>query len=555
MTTNIINVTCDDKTYQIPLGTTLLELQEFLPSQTPLPIAAIVNSELQELTYPLYVDSKVRWLNYTNYYGSLIYKRSINFLLYMVTQDLYPNYKLSIMHSLDKGIYCEIIGEPALGEKDFAAIEKKMRYLVEEDWPFEKKQISKDDAVAFYQSQGKPHKACLMRQRNSNHCTFYTCKGHSEYFFGPMVPATGYLGNFRIIPFDKGFVLRLPSKNDVGFQAGEFLEPRRLQAILKERANWLTLMGIETLSDLNQWVKEGRLKELILIAESAQQKHLSQIAESIAADYPKAKLVLMAGPSSSGKTTFTQRLAIEFMSLGLKPLAISMDNYFLNQADTPKDENGERDFESIYAMDLSLFNEHLQKLLAGEEVDLPKYDFMHGKRSSITTPCKMQEGNILLIEGIHGINPLLTESIPAANKRKIYISCLAQLNIDAYNPISSSDNRELRRMARDMQFRGTSPSATIARWPSVRKGEEKNIFPYQENADFYFNTALIYELPILRPLIEEELKKIDPNDPGILEARRLLSFLQYFVPAKADYIPLDSILREFLGGGCFNVNQ
>ncbi len=340
---------------------------------------------------------------------------------------------------------------------------------------------------------------------------------------------------------------------DAGFQPNKIQEPKRLQAILKSYDDWGRLLETETVLDLNRRIQDRSYDDLVLIAESMQQRTLHAICDEVFAHFPGVRLLLVAGPSSSGKTTFTKRLDIELRSLGLKPISISMDNYFINKADTPLDEDGRPDFENINTVDLPLFNQHLADLIAGRPVQLPIFDFVTGTRASATVPCQMEEDNILLIEGIHALNPILTDAIPKAQKRTIYVSCLTQLNLDPLVPISSSDNRLLRRMIRDMRSRNTSPEETLYHWPAVRKGEGKNIFPFQEQADFYFNSSLIYELPALRPLIDSRLQVVGPDSAVYGEAQRLLEFLQYFIPAQPRCIPAHSILQEFLGNGCFDI--
>ena len=542
----------------VPLDTTLAELlpKEQDPCQ-PVIVAALVNNQLKDLRYPLFCDSEIEWLDYTHATGNRIFKQSLSFLLFVVCQELYPHHTLRVLHSLRNGRYCELTGEPKLEIQDFEAIAARMQELVAADLPIQKSPLSKADAIRFFRSQGDDAKANTLALCARSQVNLYTLHGHSQYLFSKLVPSTGFLDNFAIQPFDDGFVLLEPNSFQMAVCAGnrrqkeEFAFPHRLQASLKSYSTWGNLLGMSTIDDINRCIQEDDFPNLIIMAESLQQRAMLEIADEIYQDFPKVKIVLIAGPSSSGKTTFTKRLAIEFRALGLKPIVLSMDNYFLNREDTPLDENGEKDFEGIRALDLPLFNRQLLQMIAGEAVELPIYDFKTGCRSEKTIPVQLSEKHILLIEGIHGINEELTAQIPAANKRKIYISCLTQLNADQLTPISSTDNRELRRLIRDLKFRGTPTEQTLLSWKQVRAGEEKNIFPFQESADYYFNSSLLYEFPILRPMAEEHLRLVQPDSPAYAEAQRLLKLVRCFRPIAPRFVPAHSLLQEFLGGSCF----
>ena len=553
LTNQTISIFYENETHTIPIGTSLSEaVTNLLPARFPAPLAAVVNGTEQELDYTLYTDSQIIWLDYTSAQGNRIYKRSLNFVLVLACQTLFPARQLRISHSLNNGTYCQFQDELPLTQDQLAAIETEMRRLIEQDLPVIRREVSKDDAISFFKEQGKTEKAAVLSNRVSNKIKLYTCAGLTEYFYGRMVTHIGLLNNFVLSPFDTGFVLSLPSSQDANFTAIPHIQPKKLQATIQSYQKLVDLLQLDNVCKLNKMIENGEYSDLIQIAETIHERSLHKISDDIAATLPETKIVLVAGPSSSGKTTFTHRLAIQFRSIGIKPLILSLDNYFINRAHTPRDEEGNLDFESLYALDLELFNDHLQKLIAGAEIPMPCYNFTEGCRSVKTQPLQLQKDGLLLIEGIHGLNDELTQKISAGQKKKIYISALSQLRLDDYNPLASSDHRLLRRMVRDRQFRGTNPQETLLRWPSVRRGESKNIFPYQENADFYFNSALVYELPAIRPLIEPDLQKIEASHPAWLEAKRLLRLIQYFLPAKPDNIPLNSIAQEFIGKSLFH---
>ena len=534
----------------IPKGNTLKEALTKLPMRSPQPVAAIVNGRLEDLDCPLEHDSNIIWLDYKIPDGHRIYKRSLIFVLILATKRILPQHQLYVSHSLENGSYCELIGEEPITDEYIAKIEKEMQKIVADDLPITSKQLNKKEAAEFLRSQNKKEKAELVLKQSRDNIKIYTLAEISDFLFGIMATHTGILNNFHLIPFDEGFVLRLPAAKDIGFSAGPFTEPRHLQAVLREYDNFCRLLGVRTIAELNNIIKEKGIEELSLIGETMQERSLHKIADNIMEDYPTVKIILIAGPSCSGKTTFTHKLAIQFRTLGIQPIIISLDNYFINRDDTPLDEYGEKDFESINALDLPLFNSHLLALLKGEEVHTPQYDFASGSRKKETISCSLKGQKIILIEGIHGLNEKLTAAIPKRNKRKIYVSALTQLNMDEYTPIPSSDNRLLRRIVRDMQFRSHDAEKTIMIWNSVRRGEFKNIFPYQENADYYFNSALIHEFSILRSLLEPALKAINTQSEAYPVAERLSQFIEFFTPVDPKKIPCDSILQEFLGYSC-----
>lgn len=547
------------KTVQIKIGEEIFDtvqgislkklLEQYPASSFPI-VGALVNGELQELTYPLYADSTVEWLDISSDAGIRIYKRSLYFVLLAAVTKLFPERRLKIEHSISQGNYCELRGKKPLTPLDLEMIEQEMRMIIEQDLPIIRRDVAKDDAIKYFISQGRKEKAGLLYYKPGETVSLYSCASITDYFYGAMVPSTGSLKYFELRFADPGFVIRVPIKSAPD-RIQPYQEPKKLAAIFRESERRGELMQVENIAQLNAIIEAGAHNDVIQMAETLHERDLSRIAEAVCADCPEVKLILIAGPSSSGKTTSAQRLSIQLRVNGIRPVAISLDDYFIDRDKTPRDEFGEYDYENIYALDLPLFNQQLAQLIAGEEVDVPIYNFITGTRSSETHKVKLGKNQVLIVEGIHGLNEVLTANIPKKNKRKIYISALTPLNMDDCNPISSSDTRLIRRLARDLQFRGSSIENTLKRWSSVRRGEEKYIFPFQEDADFIFNSALCYESALLKTIVEPELKKISSFSPYYPEAKRLLRFLQYFVPICPDGIPLNSILREFWGGSCF----
>ena len=551
-----ITVTYDGSlTQPAELGISLCELLTVLPARRLAPVAAVVNGKLQELDYRLYSDSQLEWLDYNSSGGHRIYRRSLVFVLLAAARELFPQHQLWVSHSLENGLFCRLKGVPPLGAAEIELLQRRMRELVEADLPITRHQVTREDGASFFFAQDKEDTARLILRRNSPNLNLYTINTGkirlSEYFFGRMAISSGLLREFSLWPFEDGFVLCLPSRGFLGSVERDFSDSRRLQAAVTEYRTWVNLLGISSVTDLNRVIENGDFSELVLIAETLQERMLHRIADNIVAEYPKVKLVLIAGPSSSGKTTFTRRLGIQLRTLGITPIAISLDDYFLDRDHTPLNEQGKPDYEGVAALDLPLFNRHLAELIAGQQVELPRYDFTTGSRAATGQPCQLSEKQIIIVEGIHALNELITASVPHENKRKIFISVLTQLNLDPCNPIVTSDNRLIRRLVRDMQFRNKTPADTLEQWEEVRRGEHNNIFPFQEEADYFFNSSLIYELPVLRPYIEPQLAAITAAQPAYLEAKRLLRLIQYFSEAQSEMIPKNSILQEFLGGSCF----
>ncbi len=543
---------------QIPIGS---HLKDFAPQPdgvNPTVVAAFVNNKLKDLNYPIYCNSRIEWLDYTHNFGNKIYKFSLSLLLFVACKELYPDHELKVLHSLRNGRYCELRGGKPLGDGDFVKIENKMRQMVQDNVPIKKDYLTRADAIKYYTDLGYDLMAENLKMQKSHNIPVYTMDGYVQYMWSKIVPSAKYLGNFKIDAFDDGFIIREPRSFNMAVSAenpnsDKFAFPKRLQDSLKTYDEWGQILGVQNVADINKAVENDDFKNLIIMAETMQQRNMQKIADSIYADFPKVKVVLIAGPSSSGKTSFCNRMAIEFRALGLKPIVLSMDNYFVDRAKTPLGADGKPDFECVDAVDLPYFNKQLKQMINGEHVEMPIYDFPTGTRSAKTIPVDLTEKHILLIEGIHGINEKLTADIPAENKRKIYISCLTQLNLDNLSPISSGDNRELRRLIRDVQFRNAPAEKTLLGWRKVRAGEEKNIFPFQESADYYFNSSLIYEFNVLRPALEEHLMEVEETSPAYSEAARLLRIILQFRPVAPNLVPAYSLLQEFLGGSCFEL--
>lgn len=546
------------ETIRVPIGSKLKDFAPEPQKDKPTVVAAFVNNILKDLNYHVYCDSTVQWLDYTDDFGNRIYKSSLSLLLYVAAAELYPNHQLKVLHSLRNGRYCEMRGKPELSADDFAKIQKRMEEMVAEDLPIQKDYLNRLDAIRYYRDTGNNAVADNLSMQQAKSVPVHTLSGHIRYMISKMVPSAKYLANFQIEPFDEGFIIREPRSFNMAVcgekeSSERFAFPKRLQASLKAYDEWGRILGVENVADVNRMIDNDDFKNLIIMAETMQQRAMQKIADSIYKDFPKVKVVLIAGPSSSGKTSFCNRMAIEFRSLGLKPIVLSLDNYFIDRDKTPLGADGKPDFEALSAIDLPYFNKQLLQMINGEAVEMPIYDFNTGTRSERTIPVKLTDKHILLMEGIHGINPKLTANIPEENKRKVYISCLTQLNMDNLTPISSADNRELRRMIRDVQFRNSPAEKTLFGWKKVRIGEEKNIFPFQESADYYFNTSLIYEFNVLRPALEEHLSKVTQDSPAYNEANRLLKLIRQFKPVAPNLVPAYSLLQEFLGGSCFEL--
>ncbi|KXG78961.1 nucleoside kinase [Thermotalea metallivorans] len=531
-------------------GTTLADISKEVQADYPAVIvAAKVNNKLRELGYSLHKDANIEFIDLTTTDGVRIYQRSLSFVFIRASMEILSGCKVTVEHSLSKGLYCEIHYKRPIQKEDVHKIETRMREIVEEDVPFIKSSVPIGDAKRIFKELGMEAKTKLLDYRNKPEVNIYSCGWLKDYFYGYMVPSTGYLKLFKLKYYFPGVIIQYPDKSNPN-EIPTFVEQSKLAAIFREAEKWGKILNIEYVANLNDTILEKKYPELIRVAEALHEKKVAQIADMILEK--KKRIILIAGPSSSGKTTFAQRLAIQLRVNGLRPVSLSTDDYFVNREETPKDENGDYDFESIEAVDVELFNDHLSKLILGECVALPTFNFQKGKREYRGKTLQILEDQPIIIEGIHGLNDRLTTDIPHDKKFKIYISALTQLNVDDHNRIPTTDTRLIRRIVRDSKYRGHSALTTLKLWNSVRRGEEKNIFPFQEEADVMFNSALIYELAVLKKYAEPLLKEISINEKEYSEAKRLLKFLSYFLSIEDEHvIPQTSIIREFIGGSCF----
>lgn len=535
---------------EVNKGTTTLEIIGSTKEMGQ-PVAAIINGETTELFTPIYEDSEIIPINRIHRIGYSIYARSISYLFILATREVFPGSSVVIDHSINDEIFGEIFYERDITEQDIAKIKQRMLEIVEEDSQIEKVKVKKEDAIKLFKSYGAYDKISLIKNAKQYlYVQLYKCRGYYDYFYGPMVPSMGYLSTFDLRFLEPGFLLMLPDKKELG-KINRFERMPKLRAVYRETTEWAKILGVSNLGTINERIEEDTTKDLILVGEALHEKKISQIADKIYEHQNEVKLVLISGPSSSGKTTFSKRLEIQLRVLGLEPRAIEADNYFLNRLDTPIDPDGEPDFESIKAMDVDLLNEHLTDLLDGEEIETIEYNFLTGERQLTGETYQMNDKSVLIVEGIHGLNDEMTHSIDKDHKYKIYVSALTQLNIDNHNSLFVSDVRTIRRIIRDSRTRGRSPEETLLTWPSVRAGEATNIFPYQEKADVMFNSTIIYEMNILKQHIEPLLKEIPKDSIAYIEAIRILKLLRFFKPMKEEWIPQNSIIREFIGGSCF----
>jgi uridine kinase len=512
-------------------------------------LAALVDHELQSLDFPVFYPHRVEFIGYNHPEGRRTYIRSLSFLAQRAARSLFPEKTFKINHSLPSGLYCKFRAEKAADE-DIMRMREEMRRLVAEDLPFTHETILSSKAEDIFESQNQKLKAGLQRSVGSYFCTVYYLDGVADNFYGPLVPSTGYLKVFDLMPFHHGFCLQYPSDEDITRPI-----PRqkqiKLTTTLKEYGYWCKTTGIVSVAALNKRLLDGKAVELINLCEAHQERGYAELADKIYAARDRVKIVFLAGPSSSGKTSSSLRVAQQLKVLGMNPKVIELDNYFVERERTPKDEFGDYDFEALQAMDLELLGRQLNTLLSGGEVELPRYDFKQGRPFFEGKKMHLEENDILVMEGIHALDPAMVPSVDQSRIYRIYASALTSLKLDENCCISTTDNRLLRRMVRDNRVRGISPEDTILRWPSVRRGEGKYIFPFQENADAQFNSALLYELPMLRYFAEPLLRRITPASPAYAEAVRLLKFLSFVVPLQPSEIaaiPPTSIMREFIGG-------
>ncbi len=544
-----------DEIRQYEVGTTYLEIaKEYQKEYSHDIVLVTVDGKLQELHKKVNRDCTLNFETTACDSGHKTYKRSMSLLLVKAIYDVAEHEnvdKVRIHYSVSKGYYCTIEGNVVLDQQFLDQVEARMHQMVEADLPINKKSVNTDDAIATFARYGMHDKEKLFAYRRVSKVNIYSINEFEDYYYGYMVPSTGYLKYFKLYLYDDGFVLQMPEQKEPEI-VPPFEPQNKLFHVLKESTSWGDMQGIETVGALNDRITKGDVRETVLVQEALQEKKIAEIAATIAAR-PELKFILIAGPSSSGKTTFSHRLSVQLRACGLVPHPIAVDNYFVEREENPVDENGDFDFECLEAVDVELFNRQLGDLLAGKEVVLPRFNFVTGHKEYGPDVKKLGKNDVLVIEGIHCLNPKLTQSLPDENKFKIYISALTQLNIDEHNRIPTTDGRLLRRIVRDARTRGASVARTINMWPSVRKGEEKNIFPYQEEADVMFNSALIYELAVLKPYVEALLFGVDRKAPEYVEAKRLLKFLDYFVGIGSENVPTNSLLREFIGGGCFQI--
>ena len=549
-------VICENagRTIEVAMGTTLLEVERQLRLDGPHPfLAAYVNNRIKELNYRIYKPVTVRFIDITSFEGIRVYQRTISFILQKAVRELFPDRTLYIRHSLGaSGFYCEISGFGPIPAEHLDAIKARMRGIIDRNLPIQGVKMLTDTARKIYEGFGMADKIALLDSRPRLYSKIYTIDSLPGYFYGALTPSTGYTPQFDLHPYYNGFFIALPLRTDPT-RLHQSVHQEKMFDVFHQYQSWVEIMGVPTVGQLNSKVLAGDASELIKIAEAFHENKLAQVAGCVAEANRErgVRLVLISGPSSSGKTTFAKRLGVQLRVLGLNPVLISLDDYFVDREKTPRDENGEYDYEALEAIDLEQFNDHLKRLERGESVDIPRYDFISGTRQWHDNPLQLDERSVLIVEGIHGLNPALTPGVPESRKFKIYVSCFTSVALDNVSRIATSDNRLLRRLTRDYRTRGNDALSTLARWESVRRGEEKHIFPYQENADVMFNSSLFYEMSVLRRFAEPILREVPDTVPEYGEAKRMLKFLDNFIPISPEEIPPTSLLREFIGGSSF----
>lgn len=549
----------DKKHYEFQLGTTLQEITKTICLNEPV-LAALVDNQLKELSFSVIDPHEINFIGYDHAEGRRAYIRSLCFVLQKAVHELYPENILVIDYSLPSGLYCEIRekvehqdGRPrvrSISDEEIAAISDRMKAIVAADLPFSKTKLTMEDTIALFEANGQREKVNLVHSLGRVLYSVYYLDGLADTFYGPLVPSTGCLKTFDLVAFSSGFCLQYPLDGNSG-KVLPMKRQSRIAAALKEHSDWCSIMGVKSVGALNKVVQNGGIVDLINLSEALHERKYAEIANMIFDRKDNVKIVFIAGPSSSGKTSTSKRLAIQCRILGLNPKVIELDNYFVNREFTPKDENGEYDFEALEAMDLKFLGQQLNDLLDGKEVEIPKFNFKTGQRYFDGNFMKLEDKDILIMEGIHALNPAMIPDVDQSKVFRVYASALTSLSVDENNNISTADNRLMRRMIRDNRTRGLVPEETIMRWASVRRGENRNIFPFQENADAIFNSAHIFELPVLKYYAEPLLRRILPSSPAYTEATRMLKFLSYIIelsPAEIAAIPPTSILREFIAG-------
>ena len=550
---NLINVILKDGSQlSFQRGSTFYDIAEKVKTTHRFPIMlAKVGNSFKELGAVFNEDlENVEFFDLSHKDGMRVYQRSAIFLLIVAAKRVFPKCNILVNHHITGGYFCEFEDQTLCTPESILKIENEMHQMVEEALPITKEILGIDEALALFEKEKRMDKKRLFRYRRTSTVNLYCLDQVKDYFYGYMLTNTKHITLFKLIPYAHGFALQLPNEGDPS-QIAAFIPQPKLSDIFRESEKWARIMGVDIVGALNDAISRGKAEDLIKISEALHEKKIAEIADKIL-DKKLTKLVLIAGPSSSGKTTFAQRLCIQLRVNGMRPHVISIDDYFVNREHTPKDEVGQYDFEALEAIDVDLFNSHVNKLIQGEEVEIPRFNFVTGQREYKGHRIKLDKEDILVVEGIHGLNEKLSYAIPKENKFKVYISCLTQLNIDYHNRIPTTDTRLIRRMVRDNEYRGTDPERTMELWASVRRGENKNIFPYQEEADVMFNSVLIYELSVLKQKAEPLLFRIDRNSPYYAEAKRMLKFLEYFLTIDTASIPTNSIIREFVGGSSFS---
>lgn len=535
-----------------PIGTTLMEILRDieLPCKYQI-VSARVNCKSEDLNFAVYKPKDVEFIDITTSSGMRVYVRTLTIILSKALYELYPDAELHLDHPLSKGYYCNIKNNgPKVTEEEVAAIKKRMHEIISKNLPITKHEKQGEEIIELFRANKQHDKVMLLETLKRPYSEVYELDGYFDYYNGALLPSTGHVSLFDIIPYYEGILIRIPCRTNPT-ELEELIPQPKMYEIFDEFIKWNEILGINNVGDFNLACKERNAYDLIKIAEALHEKKIAGIADQIIQNMNKTRFVMISGPSSSGKTTFSKRLCIQLRAAGIQPVLISLDNYFVDREHTPKDEKGELDFEHLKALDIDFFNEQLNQLLKGEEISLPTFNFETGKRVFRGEKVKLTNKNILLMEGIHALNPELTPTIPEETKFKIYVSALTTISLDNHNWIPTTDNRLLRRIVRDYRYRGYSAQETISRWHSVRSGEDKWIFPYQENADVMFNSALIFELAVLKKYAEPILQEVPRNSVEYAEAHRLLKFLKYFLPVHDKEIPPTSLLREFLGGSSF----
>jgi len=551
---NTIDIYCVNTNTKksFPLGVTLMEIKDDFKVKLANPIiGALVNNKVKELSFVFVKTKKVEFIDYSHPDGLRLYVRSLFFILYAAIREVFPEVKLKMMHGISRGYYCELVGlNRPITESDIFAIKSEIHQLVELDIPFLNVGLPSAEAVEICRKQNLLFKARLIEQQGNLFFYLYFLGILANYFYGYMVPSTGYLKVFDLVPYYEGLLLRIPNPAKFS-EVQPYTKLDKLFGVFQEHKDWAEILNVDNLANLNDSTLNGQSSDIIKISEALHEKKVAEIANVITERKKQVKIIMVAGPSASGKTTFSKRLMVQLAVNGLKPVMISMDDYFVDRDKTPKDIFGEYDFESIEAIDIEFFNHQLLLLFNGETIELPRFDFTLGQRIPSGKSLQLGPNSILIVEGIHGMNPNLISHIKTENTYKIFLSALTQISIDDHNHISTTDNRLIRRMIRDSKYRNYSAQDTIRRWSSVRAGEDKNIFPYQENADVMFNSAMVYELAVLKKYAEPLLKAVPESQPEYSESNRLLKFLSYIKPIDDLEIPPTSLIREFLGGSSF----